>query len=167
VAVGMIAVPLPGGASLKLGTAGGPLVVALILGALGRSGRIVWQIPYGANLALRQLGITLFLAAIGTTAGAGFRAALSDPTSLTIIGVGALITLLISVLVLVIGYKVLKLSFGETAGILAGMQTHPAVLSYVSDVTRNDLPAMGYTSVYPVSMVAKIIAAQILLFLLL
>lgn len=166
VAVGMIAVPLPGGASLKLGTAGGPLVVALVLGALGRSGRIVWQIPYGANLAMRQLGITLFLAAIGTTAGAGFRAALSDPTSLTIIGVGALITLLISVLVLVIGYKVLKLSFGETAGILAGMQTHPAVLSYVSDVTRNDLPAMGYTSVYPVSMVAKIIAAQILLFML-
>jgi len=69
--------------------------------------------------------------------------------------------------VLVIGYKVMKLSFGETAGILAGMQTHPAVLSYVSDVTKNDLPAMGYTSVYPVSMVAKILAAQILLFMLL
>lgn len=167
VAVGMLAIPLPGGASLKLGTAGGPLVVALILGALGRSGKVVWQVPYGANLALRQIGITLFLAAIGTTAGAGFRAALSDPSSLTIIGVGALITALISVLVLVVGHKVMKLPFGETAGILAGMQTHPAVLSYVSDVTRNDLPAMGYTSVYPVSMVAKIVLAQILLFALL
>ena len=77
VAIGMIAIPLPGGAELKLGNACGPLVVALILGALGRTGRVVWQVPYGANLALRQLGITLFLAAIGTTAGAGFRAALS------------------------------------------------------------------------------------------
>lgn len=166
VAVGMLSLPLPGGATLKLGSAGGPLVVALILGALGRTGRIVWQVPYGANLALRQIGITLFLAAIGTTAGAGFRAALSDPTSLTIIGVGALITLLISVLVLVVGYRVMHLSFGETAGILAGMQTHPAVLSYVNDLTRNDLPGQGYTSVYPVSMVAKILLAQVLLFLL-
>lgn len=166
VAVGLIALPLPGGATLKLGSAGGPLVVALILGALGRTGRIVWQVPYGANLALRQIGITLFLAAIGTTAGAGFRAALSDPTSLTIIGVVALVTLLISVLVLVVGHKVMHLSFGETAGILAGMQTHPAVLSYVNDVTRNDLPGQGYTSVYPVSMVAKILLAQVLLFLL-
>ena len=167
VAVGLISVPLPGGASLKLGSAGGPLVVALILGALGRTGRIVWQVPYGANLALRQLGVTLFLAAIGTTAGAGFRAALSDPGSLTIIGVGALLTLLISVLVLVLGHKVMRLSFGETAGVLAGMQTHPAVLSYVNDMTRNDLPGQGYTSVYPVSMVAKILLAQVLLFLLL
>lgn len=166
VALGMIAIPLPGGAELKLGSAGGPLVVALVLGALGRTGRIVWQVPYGANLALRQLGITLFLAAIGTTAGAGFRSALSDPTSLTIIGLGALLTLLISVLVLVVGHKVMRMSFGETAGILAGMQTHPAVLSYVNDVTRNDLPAQGYTSVYPVSMVAKILLAQVLLFLL-
>ncbi|RNE49530.1 aspartate:alanine exchanger family transporter [Corynebacterium alimapuense] len=166
VAIGMIAIPLPGGSDLKLGSAGGPLVVALILGALGRTGPIVWQIPYGANLALRQIGITLFLAAIGTTAGAGFRQALSDPASLTIIGVGAMITALISVLVLFVGHKVMKLSFGETAGILAGMQTHPAVLSYVSDLTKNELPSMGYTSVYPVSMVAKIIAAQLLLFML-
>ena len=56
-------------------------------------------------------------------------------------------------LVLVVGHKAMRMSFGETAGVLAGMQTHPAVLSYVNDVTRNDLPAQGYTSVYPVSMV--------------
>ena len=131
-----------------------------------RTGKVVWQIPYSANLALRQLGITMFLAAIGTTAGAGFRSALSDPASLLIIGVGALLTLAISVLVLVIGHKVMRIPFGETAGILAGTQTHPAVLSYISEASRNELPAMGYTSVYPLSMVAKIIAAQVLLFLL-
>lgn len=120
----------------------------------------MWQIPYSANLALRQLGITLFLAAIGTTAGAGFRSALGDPESLLIIGVGALFTLFMSVVVLLIGHKIMRIPFGETAGILAGTQTHPAVLSYVSETTRNELPAMGYTSVYPLAMVAKIIAAR-------
>lgn len=166
VLVGMMEFPLPGGTALSLGNAGGPLLIALLLGAMGRTGKVVWQIPYSANLALRQLGITMFLAAIGTTAGAGFRSALSDPASLLIIGVGALLTLAISVLVLVIGHKVMRIPFGETAGILAGTQTHPAVLSYISEASRNELPAMGYTSVYPLSMVAKIIAAQVLLFLL-
>ncbi|AEX46024.1 transporter [Corynebacterium diphtheriae] len=162
--VGMIEVPLPGGAALSLGSAGGPLVVALVLGAVGRSGRFVWQVPYGANLALRQLGITLFLAAIGTTAGASFRASLSDPASLTIIAVGAIITLTLAIFVLVVGYKVMKIPYGQTAGMLAGIQTHPAVLSYVSAMTKNDLPALGYTSVYPLAMIAKIIAAQVVLF---
>lgn len=166
VLVGMVEFPLPGGSALSLGNAGGPLLVALLLGALSRTGKVVWQIPYSANLALRQLGITLFLAAIGTTAGAGFRSALGDPESLLIIGVGALFTLFMSVMVLLIGHKIMRIPFGETAGILAGTQTHPAVLSYVSETTRNELPAMGYTSVYPLAMVAKIIAAQVLLFLL-
>ena len=166
VLVGMVEFPLPGGSALSLGNAGGPLLVALLLGALSRTGKVVWQIPYSANLALRQLGITLFLAAIGTTAGAGFRSALGDPESLLIIGVGALFTLFMSVVVLLIGHKIMRIPFGETAGILAGTQTHPAVLSYVSETTRNELPAMGYTSVYPLAMVAKIIAAQVLLFLL-
>lgn len=166
VLVGMVEFPLPGGSALSLGNAGGPLLVALLLGALNRTGKVVWQIPYSANLALRQLGITLFLAAIGTTAGAGFRSALGDPESLLIIGVGALFTLFMSVMVLLIGHKIMRIPFGETAGILAGTQTHPAVLSYVSETTRNELPAMGYTSVYPLAMVAKIIAAQVLLFLL-
>lgn len=166
VLVGMVEFPLPGGSALSLGNAGGPLLVALVLGALSRTGKVVWQIPYSANLALRQLGITLFLAAIGTTAGAGFRSALGDPESLLIIGIGALFTLLMSLIILIIGYKVMGIPFGEAAGILAGAQTHPAVLSYVSETTRNELPAMGYTSVYPLAMVAKIIAAQMLLFVL-
>lgn len=164
--IGLIAIPLPGGASLKLGSAGGPLIVSLILGSLGRTGPIVWQVPFGANLALRQLGITLFLAGIGTTAGSGFGEALKDPQSLLIIGIGAIITVVFSCLILIIGHKVLKIPFGQAAGMIAGLQTHPAVLSYVSDHTKNELPAMGYTTVYPMAMVAKIICAQLLLFLL-
>lgn len=163
VLLGSIPVPLPGGGDLKLGSAGGPLIVALILGYMGRTGPIVWQVPYGANLALRQFGITLFLAGIGTTAGAGFSEALRDPQSLKIIAMGALVTVGFSVLTLVIGYKFLKIPFGQVAGIISGLQTHPAVLSYVSDQTKNELPSMGYTSVYPMAMIAKILAAQILL----
>ncbi len=164
--IGLIAVPLPGGASLKLGSAGGPLIVSLILGSIGRTGPVVWQIPFGANLALRQLGITLFLAGIGTTAGAGFGKALQDTQSLLLIGVGSIITIMFSCMVIIIGHKVLKIPFGQAAGMIAGLQTHPAVLSYVSDHTKNELPSMGYTTVYPMAMVAKIICAQLLLFLL-
>lgn len=108
----------------------------------------------------------MFLAGIGTTAGAGFTKALKDPTSLTVIGIGAIITIALSMLTIIIGYKVLKIPFGQVAGMIAGMQTHPAVLTYVSDHTKNELPANGYTTVYPMSMVAKILCAQLLMFLL-
>lgn len=164
--VGMIPFPLPGGSELKLGSAGGPLLVALVLGAIGRSGPMVWQISYSANNVLRTTGITLFLAGIGTTAGAGFKSALSDPSSLLIIGLGFVITLAVSILTILVGYFWMKIPFGQVSGILAGMQTHPAVLSYVSDQTKNELPSIGYTTVYPVAMVGKIVLAQVLVFLL-
>lgn len=160
--VGMIPVPIPGGVTLTLGSAGGPLVVALVLGALGRTGPLVWPIPYSANLAFRQIGLALFLAGIGTTAGKGFKEALEDPSSLAVLGLAAIIALSSAMLTLIIGHKVLKIPFGQTAGILAGLQTHPAVLTYVNDQAKNELPAMGYTTVYPMAMIAKIILAQVL-----
>ncbi len=163
VLVGMIPVPLPGGVSITLGSAGGPLVVALVLGALGRTGPLVWPIPYSANLAFRQVGLALFLAGIGTTAGAGFKEALSDPTSLTVLGMAAILAFSSAFLTLIIGHKFLKIPFGQTAGILAGLQTHPAVLQYVNDQSKNELPAMGYSTVYPMAMIVKIVAAQLLI----
>lgn len=165
VLVGLVKIPLPGGSSLSLGSAGGPLVVALILGALGRTGPLVWPIPYSANLAFRTVGLALFLAGIGTTAGKGFQAALSDPASLTVLGIAAVIAFSSSLLTLIVGHKMLKIPFGQTAGILAGLQTHPAVLSYVNDQAKNELPAMGYTTVYPMAMIMKIILAQVLVVL--
>ena len=158
----MIPVPIPGGVSISLGSAGGPLVVALVLSALGRTGPLVWPIPYSANLAFRQVGLALFLAGIGTTAGASFKEALSDPSSLTVLGMAAIIALSSAILTLVIGHKFLKIPFGQTAGILAGLQTHPAVLQYVNDHAKNELPAMGYSTVYPMAMIVKIIIAQLL-----
>lgn len=163
VLIGMIEIPMPGGTALKLGSAGGPLVVALILGALGRTGPVVWQMPYSANLAFRELGLALFLAGIGTTAGAGFKAALSDPESLTVLGLAAVIAVASAFLTLFIGHKVLKIPFGQVSGILAGLQTHPAVLTFVNDTSKNELPSIGYTTVYPMAMIAKIILAQLLI----
>ena len=165
--VGLIKIPLPGGSSLALGSAGGPLVVALILGAVGRTGPLVWPIPYSANLAFRTMGLALFLAGIGTTAGKGFQAALSDPASLTVLGLAAIIAFSSALLTLIVGHRVLKIPFGQTAGILSGLQTHPAVLSYVNDQAKNELPAMGYTTVYPMAMIMKIILAQVLVVLVL
>ena len=167
VLVGLIKIPLPGGSSLALGSAGGPLVVALILGAVGRTGPLVWPIPYSANLAFRTMGLALFLAGIGTTAGKGFQAALSDPASLTVLGLAAIIAFSSALLTLIVGHRVLKIPFGQTAGILSGLQTHPAVLSYVNDQAKNELPAMGYTTVYPMAMIMKIILAQVLVVLVL
>lgn len=166
VLIGLVKLPLPGGSSLSLGSAGGPLVVALVLGALGRTGPLVWPIPYSANLAFRTIGLALFLAGIGTTAGAGFKAALSDPASITVLGIAAIVAISSSLITLIVGYKVLHIPFGQTAGILAGLQTHPAVLSYVNDQAKNELPSIGYTTVYPMAMIVKIILAQILIVLL-
>ena len=161
--LGAIPLPIPGGGELRLGAAGGPLLVALVLGAIGRTGRLVWQLPYSANLTLRQIGVVLFLAGIGTTAGRGFGEALTDPTSLIIIGIGAVVTMTVSLLVMVVGHKVLKLPFGQTAGILASVQTQPAALAFASEQAGNDLPNRGYTAVYPLAMILKIVLAQALL----
>jgi putative transport protein len=164
--LGLIPFPLPGGGTLHLGSAGGPLLVALVLGAVGRTGPIVWQIPYSANLTLRQLGMVLFLAGIGTRAGEAFGSAIGDPSSLVVIGAGALLTLSVSFMTLLVAHRILKLAYGQSMGLLAGLQTQPAVLAYANERTRNDLSNRGYTTVYPLAMIAKIIIAQTLFALL-
>lgn len=162
-ALGMLPIPLPGGVTIKLGVAGGPLLVALVLGAIGRSGPMVWELPYSANLTLRQIGLVLFLAGVGTRSGYAFFSTLAGGTGLPIFLAGAVITFLTTLLVLWVGYRVLRIPLGLLMGITAGMQTQPAVLGYALEQTENDLPNIGYASVYPVAMVGKIILAQVLL----
>ncbi|HHY08015.1 MAG TPA: transporter [Corynebacteriales bacterium] len=165
--VGNIPFPIPGGGVLELGSAGGPLIVGLVLGALGRTGPIVWRIPYSSNLTIRQFGITLFLAAIGANAGADFLNAITNPSSLMIILGGAIITFILTVLIALIVYKGFKLPYGQAMGVVAGIFTQPATLGYANDQTNNDLPNTGYSTVYPMAMISKIIVAQLLIILLL
>jgi putative transport protein len=160
--LGQIPLPLPGGGTFRLGIAGGPLIVALILGALERTGPLVWTLPYSANLTLRQIGLVIFLAAIGTRAGFAFVDTLRGPGGLLLLAGGTAITLAAALTLLTIGYKVLKIPMSLLIGMLAGMQTQPAVLSFANQQTRNDLPNIGYTTVYPVAMISKIVLAQLL-----
>ena len=165
-ALGAIPIPLPGGTTLSLGFGGGPIVMGLILGAVGRSGPINWQLPFHAKQTLSTLGLTLFLAGVGTSAGGSFRAALSDPSSLIYIGVGLALTL-ISALGLAAGSMLLfKLKFDEAMGVVAGMTTNPAIMAYLNPQTGTQLAERGYATVYPTSMIGKILACQVLALLL-
>ncbi len=164
--VGMIPFPLPGGGTFTLGFAGGPLIVALILGWLERTGPIVWSLPYSANLTLRQVGLTLFLAGVGLRSGYSFVSTMAEGGGLAIFVAGALITAVSAVTLLFVGYRLLKIPMGLCVGLLAGMQTQPAVLAFASEQTRNDMPNIGYATVYPLATIAKIILAQALVALL-
>lgn len=165
--LGLLPIPLPGGLTLRLGLAGGPLIVALILGAVGRTGPLVWMLPYGANLTLRQVGLILFLAGIGTRAGYSFFSTLVEGTGGVIFLSGILITCLTTLVTMWVGYKLMKIPMGILIGILASLQTQPAVLSFDLDQSKDDMPNIGYATVYPVAMILKIVLAQVLLILLL
>jgi len=160
--IGEIPVPLPGGTIFKLGLAGGPLIVGLVLGILGRTGKVVWQIPYNANLTLRQLGIILFLAGVGTRSGYAFITTLSSGIiGIKLLVAGMIVTFVTAIIALAFGYKVLKIPMSVLIGMVSGMQTQPALLAFSCEKTKNELPNIGYTSTYPMAMISKIIIAQI------
>jgi putative transport protein len=161
--LGTLPIPLPGGSELRLGFAGGPLLVALVLGTLGRTGPLVWSLPYGANLTLRQIGLILFLAGVGTRAGYGFITTFTHEGGLLLFATGIVITCTVAVTMLWIGYRVLKIPMSILIGMLAGLQTQSAVLGYALEQSRNELPTVGYASVYPVATITKILLAQLLL----
>ena len=165
--LGIVPIPLPGGITLKLGFAGGPLIVGLILSAIGRTGPVVWSLPYGANLLLRQIGLIFFLAAVGTRSGYAFVSTLSQGGGISIFVAGALITCLTALTLLWVGYKLLKIPMGLLVGMLAGLQTQPAVLGFALEQSGNDLPNIGYAAVYPLAMIGKILLAQVIITLLL
>jgi putative transport protein len=160
--IGQIPIPLPGGFIFRLGFAGGPLFVALILGALERTGPLLWNIPYSANLTLRQVGLILFLAGVGTRSGYAFVTTVAQSGGALIFLAGALITCSTALLMLWFGYCVLKIPMSLLIGMLAGLQTQPAVLAYALEQTDNDLPNLGYATVFPIAMMAKILLAQLL-----
>lgn len=164
-ALGMMPIPLPGGFIFKLGFAGGPLVVALILGRVHRIGPFVWNFPYAANLTIRQFGLVLFAAGIGTIAGEGFGRTLATGFRLPLmLGAGALlVTVVADLLTMLLGSRLFKLPLGVLFGILAGTHTQPVVLGFASERTKDDLPSVGYATVYPLATVLKIVLAQLLL----
>ncbi len=164
--LGTIPIPLPNGTTFRLGFAGGPLIVALILGRLERSGPITWSLPFNANLVLRQVGLVFFLAAIGTKAGHGF-AATFESGGWSMIAAGAVVTTVTTLGAILIGFRVFRLPMSAVMGVVSGMQTQPACLAYANQQVQNDNPNIWYATVYPASMISKILLAQILISVLL
>lgn len=165
--LGMLPIPLPGGIMLKLGIAGGPLIVALLLGSINRIGKLVFVMPYSANNTVRQLGLVLFLAGVGTRSGYAFRETITQSNNgLALFGMGTVVTLCVAFFFLFVGHKFLKVPFPRLAGMLSSVQTQPAVLAFVNEQAKSDQPNIGYSSVFPIATLSKIIFVQILLTLL-
>lgn len=161
--LGTVSVPLPGGGSFSIGLAGGPLVMGLLLGARRRTGPLVWQLPAGVNLSLRQLGLVLFLAGIGTRAGQSFAATVVTAGGWLLLVVAFGLCLPLAFGVLTVSHKVLGMPMGVATGVLAGMCTQPATLVFADEQAGNELPELGYATVFPAAMLVKILIAQLLL----
>ena len=161
--LGLIRFELPGGISFQLGYAGGAILVALILGALRRTGPIVWTLPYSANLTFRQLGLAILLAGIGINSGGTFLDTVGDKTGILILLAGFALSFLSAVLAFFIGIRILKMPYS----IISGMVAHqPAILDYSMSQCGNKLPTIGFTVMLPIALIIKILYVQLLFLLL-
>jgi putative transport protein len=158
--------PLPiAGTHLELGSAGGPLIVALVLGRLGRTGRFVWAIPFESNLVLRELGLLLFLAGVGIGAG-GHLADVYSREGVIMLALGAAITLLATGIALPFAQSWGRASVTSSLGAATGMQTQPATLAAAFELCgRSEETYVAYALVYPTAMIGKIILAQLIVLL--
>lgn len=152
---------LPGmPAAVKLGLAGGPLLVAIILSRIGRIGPLIWYMPISANFMLREVGIVLFLACVGLRAGDKFVATLVQGHGIYWILAGALITLLPLLIIAAVARKVFKLNYLYLCGLLAGSMTDPPALAFATSMANSDAPSVSYSTVYPLVMLLRVICAQ-------
>jgi len=161
VMAGMLPIPLPGGTTVRLGLAGGPLLVALVLGRIERTGGIAWVMPISANLTLRQIGLLLFLAGVGTKAGFAFVQTMGSDGA-QMLAAGALITFSTTLIALLVGYKLLRIPLDSMLGFVSGLQTQPACLAFASNLTKSENTNIAYAGILPIAMIAKIILAQLL-----
>ncbi|HIW10556.1 MAG TPA: putative transporter [Candidatus Rikenella faecigallinarum] len=162
--LGSIPILLPGiPQPLKLGLAGGPLIVSILISRFGPQYKVVTYTTMSANLMLREIGIALFLAGVGLGAGEGFVETIVDGGGYKWVGYGVIITMVPLLLVGIIGRLFYKINYFTLAGLLAGSMTDPPALAYSNAVAGNDLPAVSYATVYPLTMFLRILTAQLLI----
>ena len=167
IAMGTMPIAMPGlPQPLRLGLAGGVLVVALVLGRIGRIGQLVWHMPANVNLAFREFGIALFFAAVGLTAGAKFFSTVFSSAGALWLFAGSVITIFPLLVVGVFARAVLNLNFVALSGLLAGSMTDPPALAFASNISHSDAPMVSYATVYPLTMLLRILSAQTLVLLL-
>ncbi len=161
--LGSLPVTVPGLPSgVKLGLAGGPLLVAIILSRLHNFAGMVWYLPMGANLILREVGIALFLACVGLNAGDRFMAAVAGGSGLYWMGVGACITFIPLLITAVVGRIFFKFDYVATCGLLAGSMTDPPALAFATQMLGSDAPTSVYATVYPLTMILRILMGQLM-----
>lgn len=146
---------------LRLGLAGGPLIIAILMGRMGRVGPLVIHMPINANTAFRELGIIFFLACVGLGAGGKFVETAFSATGLQWMALGAVVTTLPLLLAGIIGRKMMKLNYLTLSGVLAGSMTDPPALAFSTKLTNSDYPSLAYANVYPLTMLMRILVAQI------
>ena len=166
VLAGMIPIAVPGLASpLKLGLAGGPLVVAILLSRIGKVGPLVWHMPANTNVAFRELGIALFLSCVGLSAGPKFFVTVMSRDGM-VWALSAVVVVMVPLLVAgIIGRRWLKMNYLVLCGLLTGSMTDPPALAFANSLAKSDAPSIAYATVYPLTMLLRILVAQIMVLL--
>lgn len=163
-AIGTIPIAVPGmSSSVRLGIAGGPILMGIIVGALGPRMHFISYTTRSASLMLRKLGLSLYLACLGLDAGSDFLATVVRPEGLTWVGIGFVLTIVPVLLVGLIALHTKKYDFGTICGILCGSMANPMALGYADDTIKGDTPSISYATVYPLGMFVRVIIAQMLI----
>lgn len=164
--VGSLPIAIPGmPVPLKLGLAGGPLIVAILLGYFGPNLKLVTYTTSSANLMLRELGISLFLASVGLAAGKPFVEALTDGNGFLYAGLGLFITIIPLLVIGCISRMVYKMNYHSIVGLMAGATTDPPTLAYANSLSEKSSSSIAYSTVYPLAMFLRIISGQFILLL--
>ena len=162
--LGSVPLALPGiSTPVQLGLAGGPIIVGILLGTFGPRIHMITYTTRSANLMLRALGLALYLACLGLDAGAHFFETVFRPEGLMWIGIGAALTLLPVLIIGIVAFQVMKMDFGTVCGVLCGSMANPMALNYANEMIPTGHPSVAYATVYPLSMFARVIIAQVLL----
>ena len=148
---------------VKLGLAGGPLIVSILIGRFGHKVKLVTYTTMSANLMLREVGLVLFLASVGIKAGGNFVQTVVEGDGLLYVGIGFLITIIPLLIIGMVARWRHKVNYFTLMGLIAGSNTDPPALAYANQISGNDAPAVGYSTVYPLAMFLRILTAQLLI----
>jgi putative transport protein len=159
--LGLVPIPIPGVGIVTLGIGGGPLIVALILGKLRRTGPMLWVMPLPANIVLRNFGLAIFLAAVGINAGQPFVRTVSE-TGLTMLFIGVAVLLTTVLIVLLVGHYLMKIPYDDLLGVASGATGNPAILVYSTKMAPTERPDIGYAMIFPSMTIVKVITVQII-----
>lgn len=168
VLIGILPIALPGlGSPIMLGLAGGPIIIGILMGAYGARLRMTTYVTQSANLMMRTFGITLFLGCLGLASGAEFVATLTQRSGLMWLGLGAFLTVVPTLIIGVMAMRYSRLSYGTISGLICGVMGNPIALDYVNEQMEEDTATVGYASVYPLGIFARVVLTQITITILL